>query len=90
MKFRKGQKVLKVPAMGALLWAYLENPGGTPRQLEVVHIDNLVRMRKQYGSEQAWPMQCALAMGAHEVHLWPTPHRAGAIKMMYYPMPEEI
>lgn len=89
MKFRKGQTILKVPPMGALEGATLQL-AGMQVMIAVTHMDDLIKMRKKYPPEKAWPMYCALALGAHEVHLWPTPHKGGAIKLRYYPPMEEI
>lgn len=89
MKFRKGQKVLQAPAMGSLESATLI-AAGVEAVLAVVHMDDVVKMRKRGSQEQAWPMYIALAVGAHELHLWPTPHRLGTLKVRYYPPMEEI
>lgn len=90
MKFRKGQKVLHVPPMGALEGANLVTDGGSQIALGVMHIDDLVKERKRNPEERAWPMYVALALGAHEVHLWPIPHKSGELKLRYYPPMEEI
>lgn len=90
MKFRKDQGVLKVPPMGALEAASLVTSEGSQILLGVMHIDDLVRERKKNPKARAWPMYVALALGAHEVHLWPVPHKAGEIKLRYYPPMEEI
>lgn len=89
MKFRKGQKALKVPPMGDLIGAYLDFPGGG-NPLQLVHMDYIQQMRKRYPKDQAPPAMIAHALGANEVHLWPTPDRGGVIKITYYPIPEEI
>lgn len=89
MKFRKGQRVLTVPPIGSLEAVTLI-ADGVVAVVAVVHIDDIVKMRKGSAQEQAWPMYAALALGAHEVHIWPTPHRKGELKIRYYPPMLEV
>lgn len=91
MNFRKGQKILRPkPLIASLEYAYLwDTKANTGVALEVVHITTLLANRKRYTST-AWPMQVALAMGENAVHLWPTPHKGGEIKLRYYPPMEEV
>lgn len=88
MKFRKGQKVLTVPPMGELLEAVLDVDGVEIR-LSVVHMGQIQDCRKRYTQGTAWPTMAALALGASEVHLWPTPHKAGVLRLRYYPPVQE-
>lgn len=88
VKFKVGQIKLKVPPMGSLEEACLLDGTITGRRVEVVHIDILLKNRKTFGpsaESRAYPMQVALAMGANEIHLWPTPHKSGEIILKYYP-----
>jgi len=90
MKFRKDQGVVKVPPMGLLDSVNLIAPSGAQIMLGVMHIDDLVKERKKNPKARAYPMYVALAMGAHELHLWPVPHKAGELKIRYYPPLEEV
>jgi len=90
MKFRKNQKLITMPPMGSLESVALVTPEGHQVILGVMHIDDLVKERKRNPEARAWPMYVALAMGAYELHLWPVPHKAGELKIRYYPPMEEI
>lgn len=76
--------------MGSLESALLRTPDGQTEHVHVSHMVDIQNKRKRYASDKGWPMICALASGANEVHLWPTPHAAGEIKLEYYPPLEEI
>lgn len=88
MKFRKNQRVIKVPPIGELLYVWLV--GEAHIQLQVVHMEKIQELRKRQSQERAWPFMAALAQGADEIHLWPTPHKGGELKIRYYPPQKEI
>lgn len=90
MKFRKGQEKIKVPPIGELIDAVLVI-GDMEVRLSVVNMEQLHEHRMRYNQdERAWPVMAALARGAPEVHIWPTPHKGGTIKLRYYPPIQEI
>jgi hypothetical protein len=75
--------------MGEVLEAWLDFPDRVV-ELSVINMASMQAKRKQYPNEEAWPMCIAHALGAHEVHLWPTPHKAGNVRIRYYPVPQVI
>lgn len=89
MKFRKGQKALTVPPIGELLEAVLVLDQAEVR-LSVVHMEQIVDFRKRYSDGTSWPTMVALARGASEVHMWPTPHKGGTIRLRYFPPAQEV
>ena len=58
--------------------------------LQVVHMTQIQKMRKNHTGRTSWPMFIAHALGADEVHLWPTPHKAGVVKIKFYEEPKVI
>lgn len=89
MKFKKGQKKIDIPPIGELLGASLQR-AALDLPLQVVHMEEIQKMRKRYPKEEAWPMMAAHALGVDEVHLWPTPHKGGEVKIRFYPPVQEI
>lgn len=89
MIFRAGQKCVKVPPIGMLEHVVLK-VDGTYWALNIVPMEEIQKERKRLTTQRAWPMMAALARGQNEVHFWPTPHKKGELKIVFYPPVQEV
>lgn len=84
-RIRKGVQVFTIPPVQRLSSVYF-TAKGKRFEINIEDIEFIHDKRKMYKDMVGLPLYCALARGANEVHLYPSPYVSINLTVEYEPM----